>query len=79
MDGTPYKDLMIDVPLARLKLSSKIEFFPNRNSGSTWEFNEFDSSKGETPSFPIPDWQNKWIADDSITVTCSSKSISLSN
>ena len=65
------------IPLARLKGSSEINFFPNTVPGAAWEYNDFDVAakhrhgRGETPTFAIDNWKNKWKSDDTIEVTCS--------
>ena len=77
------------IPLARLKHSSEIRFFPNHYHLSQWEFNNFDATKkgsfvggspvsGEgkqdSPTPPLKQsWENKWRVDDTIQVTCSGK------
>ena len=61
------------LPLARLKDSKEIMFFPNNISGSVWEYNEIQW-KLHTPSDPPTDWKNNWKEDLTIEITCSRKS-----
>ena len=72
------------MPLARLKYSKDISFFPNNITGSVWEYNHLnaygETSKPmsqriyRTPSSPPPNnWRNTWIEDPTIEITCSCK------